>query len=381
MRPTVAYVDLDKLVHNYNAIKRHVGDKTRIMAMVKADAYGHGLLPVSKTLEQAGADYLGVAMIEEGVRLRRANVKLPILCVGASFKSSLEEGIKEDIILTLYETGQLCDMQEAAERVGKKARVHIKLETGMNRLGAHTDGELLQLARELKKCDMVQAEGVFTHFAASDSADKTFTYEQASIFNRGREILANEGFDRLIAHAACSGGTLDCPDLYYDMVRPGIALYGYPPSSEVINHLPLEPIMRIESRLSQVKHIKAGESVGYGRSYTAQKDMCIGVVPIGYGDGYRRALSNKGFVIINGCRANILGRVCMDQMMVDITDIPAESGDLAVLLGKSGGEKFDAEDMAEICGTISYEITLGFTARVPKIYYGEAYDRLDKRGL
>ena len=272
-------------------------------------------------------------------------------------------------------------MQEAAERVGKKARVHIKLETGMNRLGAHTDGELLQLARELKKCDMVQAEGVFTHFAASDSTDKTFTYEQASIFNRGREILANEGFDRLIAHAACSGGTLDCPDLYYDMVRPGIALYGYPPSSEVINHLPLEPIMRIESRLSQVKHIKAGESVGYGRSYTAQKDMRIGVVPIGYGDGYRRALSNKGFVIINGCRANILGRVCMDQMMVDITDIPAESGELAVLLGKSGGEKFDAEDMAEICGTISYEITLGFTARVPKIYYGEAYDRLDKSGL
>lgn len=381
MRPTAAYVDLDKLVHNYNEIKRHVGDKTMIMAMVKADAYGHGLLPVSLTLAQAGADYLGVAMVEEGVRLREAGVRLPILCVGASFKSSLEQGIKEDIIFTLYEESQLYDMQLAAKSVGKKARVHIKLETGMNRLGAHADGELLGLARALKRCDMIQAEGVFTHFAASDSTDKTFTYEQASIFSRGREILANEGLDGLIAHAACSGGVLDCPDLYYDMVRPGIALYGYHPSAEVKNKLALEPVMRLESRLSQIKEIKAGESVGYGRAFTAHRDMRIGVVPIGYGDGYRRALSNKGVVLIKGCRAGILGRVCMDQMMVDVTDIPAESGELVTLLGRNGGEKFDAEDMAALCGTISYEITLGFTARVPKIYYGGAYDKLDKRGL
>ncbi len=380
MRPTVAYVDLDKLVHNYNAIKRHVG-KAMLMAMVKADAYGHGLLPVSLALARAGADYFGVAAVEEGVSLRKAGINQPILCVGAAFKSSLEEAVENDIILTLYEEGQLGQMQEAALKAGKKARVHIKLETGMNRLGAHTGGELARLARALKKCSMLCAEGVFTHFAASDSADKDFTYEQASIFEQGREILANEGLDGLIAHAACSGGTLDCPDLYYDMVRPGIALYGYHPSDEVINRLPLEPIMRLESRLSQVKEIKAGESIGYGRSFTAPRDMRIGVVPIGYGDGYRRALSNKGCALINGRRANITGRVCMDQMMVDITDIPAETGELVVLLGKSGDEKFDAEDMAQICGTISYEITLGFTARVPKIYYGEAYDGIEQRGL
>ena len=221
MRPTAAYVDLDKLVHNYNAIKRHVGDKTRIMAMVKADAYGHGLLPVSKTLEQAGADYLGVAMIEEGVRLRRANVKLPILCVGASFKSSLEEGIKEDIILTLYETGQLCDMQEAAERVGKKARVHIKLETGMNRLGAHTDGELLQLARELKKYDMVQAEGVFTHFAASDSAFLLLIHTVPAANTPPCKSCPQKGYPRFIIARKRKSRNRQEPDHKYIQPGPG----------------------------------------------------------------------------------------------------------------------------------------------------------------
>lgn len=381
MRPTVAYVDLDKLRHNFDLIKNHVGNKTMIMAMVKADAYGHGLLPVSKTLAGAGADYLGVAAVEEGIRLRQAGVSLPILCVGAVFKSSLEEGIANDIIFTLYDKEQLADMESAAKRLKKQARVHIKLETGMNRLGAHADSGLAELARELKACGHVKAEGVFTHFATSDCFNKDFTYEQASIFERGRAILADEGIENLIAHAACSGAALDCPDLYYDMVRPGIALYGYCPSDEVINRLPLEPVMRLESRLSQVKKVKAGETIGYGRSFQAQEDMVIGVVPIGYGDGYRRALSNKGWVLVKGKKARIAGRVCMDQMMVDITGTDAQPGELVTLMGTDGAEKFDAEDMARLCGTISYEITLGFTARVPKIYYGEAYDRLNETGL
>lgn len=369
-RPTVAYVDLESIRHNVRALGRHV-EGTKMMCMVKADAYGHGLVPVAEACAQAGAYALGVATAEEGVLLRRAGIELPILCVGACFEQSAADTVKYGITQTVYDPECVRVLEHAANRAQTDVNVHIKLDTGMERLGVQSLDELRELVCALKNAPHVHCTGAFTHFAASDSWDKSFTYRQAQRFEEMLALLKSAGYTNLLRHASCSGALIDCPDLRYDMVRPGIAIYGYYPSPDVKHTLSLRPALRLESRLTQVKQVPAGQSIGYSRSFIAPRDMRIGVVPIGYGDGYRRANSNRGYCIICGQKAPICGKVCMDQMMVDITDIPqASSGELVTLIGAQGETHIWADEMADICSTISYEILLGISKRVPKVYCG-----------
>lgn len=370
-RPTTAYVELDNISFNINSIKKHVGD-TKIMCMVKADAYGHGLIPVAKICVREGAYALGVATVEEGVALREAGITLPILCVGACFEGSHLDAVKYDITQTLYGADCLDALERACKRLNKRATVHVKIDSGMARLGVQTEEELRELLDRLKEHPSVVLTGAFTHFATSDCLDKSFTLRQAELFDKMLAVLSEYGYSDILRHASCSGATIDCPHLFYDMVRPGIAIYGYYPSGEVDKKkLPLKPALRWETRLSQVKTVKAGESIGYGRSFFAKKDMRIGVAPVGYGDGYRRGNSNKGYCLINGQRAPVVGRVCMDQLMLDITDIQgASEGALVTLIGEQGDEHIYADEMADICDTISYEILLNISKRVPKVYCG-----------
>lgn len=342
-----------------------------MMCMVKADAYGHGLVPVAKAAVQAGTYALGVAMVEEGSALRKAGITVPILCVGACFLGSLAQAVCNDITLTIYDTAFLEELDTAAARQGKTAQVHIKIDSGMARLGVQSEQELHAICDCLKNCTNIEVTGAFTHFATSDCTDKTFTLEQAAFFDAMLCILKQRGYTGILRHASCSGGILDCPNLNYDMVRPGIALYGYYPSKEVARQVHLQPVLRLESRLTQIKVIKSGCSVGYGRSYIAKQDITVGVVPIGYGDGYRRGNSNRGFCVVCGQRVPIVGRVCMDQLMVDITGIAgATEGALVTLIGTQDGAHIWADEIADICDTISYEILLNLSGRVPKVYCG-----------
>ncbi len=371
-RPTTAYVDLNNIRSNLKAIKKHVGN-TKIMCMVKADAYGHGLIPVAKLCAQNGADALGVATVEEGVQLRDAGITLPILCVGACFSGSHKDAVAYGITQTIYDAQALQELEKEAQRQGRKALVHIKIDSGMARLGVQSQAHLTELLTLANACKNVRIDGVFTHFATSDHKDKTFTIRQAEFFQDMLKVMEKFGYTDIIRHASCSGATIDCPEYHFDMVRPGIALYGYYPSDEVDKtKLALKPALRWETRLTQVKTIQKGQSVGYGRSYVVDKDTVIGVVPVGYGDGYRRGNSNKGYCIINGKKARILGRVCMDQLMVDITDIEgATEGALVTLIGAQQEVSIWADEMADICDTISYEILLNISKRVPKVYCGQ----------
>ena len=371
-RPTTAYVDISSIKHNVAALQKHVGS-TKIMCMVKADAYGHGMIPVAKACIKSGAYALGVATVEEGVALREAGIEAPILCVGACFADSNAAAVEHGITQTLYDIESLYRLEDAAARLKRVAQVHVKIDSGMTRLGVRSREELIALLEAARECKCVRITGAFTHFATSDHRDKSFTHKQAELFNSMLEILNEHGYNDIIRHASCSGAIIDCPEYNYDMVRPGIAIYGYYPSDEVDKtKVVLRPALRWETRLTQVKSIKRGETVGYGRSYEAPRDMVIGVVPVGYGDGYRRGNSNKGYCVINGSRANIVGRVCMDQLMVDITDIQgATEGALVTLIGAQGDCSIWADEMAEICDSISYEILLNISKRVPKVYCGE----------
>lgn len=366
-RPTVAYAELSALRHNYRSLRKYV-PRAGIMAMVKADAYGHGILPVAKVLAAEGADFFGVATPEEGMLLRAEGLFTPILCVGAAF-SGAAEAIKNQISLTVFNEESLLEMKEQLPP-GHIARVHLKLETGMNRLGLRGKEELLHI---LSLCDRpdIFVEGIFTHFATSDCADKAFTHRQASLFMQGAELAEKYLNRTIIKHAACTGALIDCPEYHFDMVRPGIALYGYYPSKEVARPLDLQPVLRWETRISQVREAEAGETVGYGRAGSFSAPGKIAVLPVGYGDGYRRNLAGKGYVLIDGKMAPLLGRPCMDQIMVDVTNIPAaRPGALVTLLGRQGDAHIYADEMADLLGTISYEVTLGITKRVPKEYCG-----------
>lgn len=390
-RPTAAYVELDALRHNYRSICNYVNTfsvksenairdalpnahghshaQTRIMAMVKADAYGHGLLQVAKTLQEEQVAFMGVATPEEGLALRENGIKTPILCVGASF-DDISSAAKANISLTVYSAESARDLL-AQLPSGQPVKVHIKLETGMNRLGIKSIEELLSTL-ELLRDPRVVPEGIFTHFATSDCLDKTFTHRQANRFLELCAVAKPYVGSSCLRHTACTGAMLDCPEYHFEMVRPGIALYGYYPSGEVTRPLDLKPVLRWETRIAQVREAGAGDTIGYGRAGSFAKPGRVAVLPVGYGDGYRRVLENKAYVLIEGKKAPLLGRPCMDQIMADVTDIPsATAGSLALLLGEWGSEHFWADDMAALAHTIPYEITLGITGRVPKIYCGQ----------
>ena len=368
LRSTHAVVNLPALLKNIRLAKRRLKPETKFMAVIKANAYGHGITVVGEYLEQSGlVDMLAVAIPEEGVRLRSAGVTLPILILGVTDPDHVPAVIGNDLISAVFMPEHVYAFERWAKAAGKSAHVHIKLDTGMHRIGVTDDQMLSDLLDAFDACPHVSMDGVFTHFAKSE-ADPAFTHLQAQRFDAFVAQIHARGY-RPIVHAANSAATLDFPELQYDMVRFGIALYGYHPDAKRTEESGLTPVMSLITYISNLKTIPAGEGVSYGLKFIASRPTRVATLPIGYGDGYKRCLTGKADVLIGGIRCPQIGTICMDQMMVDVSEVPNVAiGDEAVLIGRQGNEKITADELAEKADTISYEILLSFLDRVPRVY-------------
>lgn len=358
-------IDLAVLRENVRLLRGLLPEGTRLMAVVKADGYGHGMVRVARSAVAAGAEALAVALIDEGVILRKAGLTAPILVLGASLPEELAEGVRHGLTMTVCTPEAIRQAQEAAASIGGEALVHLKLDTGMNRIGAKSETEVQAVLAALSDCPRVKLTGAFTHFADADGDDMTFTRMQLDRF-RELTALLPEG---IVRHCANSAAIHRLPEAAFDMVRAGISMYGYPP---VKTDMPLRSFMRWTARVTHVKDIAPGDTVSYGRIYTADRPRRVATVSCGYGDGYHRAASGRAEVIIHGRRAPVIGRICMDQMMADVTDIPGtKPGDEVVLMGQDGPACITAEDIAGWAGTISYEVLLAATGRVPRDWLHE----------
>lgn len=367
-----AEISLASLSHNLAAVKEQITGDARIMGIVKADAYGHGAVPVANTLLAGGVMSLGVAMCEEGLLLRENGITVPVLVMGFTPEPMLPYLLENNLTQTVFSAEGAKLLARHAARLGRRAAVHIEIDTGMSRLGFMPDekgvAEICELARE----PALHIEGIFTHFATSDALNCDFMREQISKFSYVINEIEKRGLKIPMLHVSNSGALSQVlrgyPDFFYNAVRPGIILYGYAPSAEMVATcapLGLKPVMRLVSQVSMVKRLPAGVGISYGHIYKTSQPSTIAVLPIGYADGYPLRLSRGGRVLINGKFAPIAGAICMDQCMVDITDIPGvKPGDEVTLLG----EGLDAESLAETVGTISYEILCGIGKRVPRVY-------------
>lgn len=367
-----AQVDLDAIADNMKKLKGNLSERTRMMGVIKTDGYGHGSVPVAKKLEPLEFMFgFAVATPEEAHILRLAGIKKPILILGYSFPYSYELLAREELRPAVFRRDSIEPLAEAARRAGKPVRVHIKVDTGMNRIGITPDREGLSFVEELTRQEGIEIEGIFTHFARADETDKAATLEQFSTFTNFIHMIEEKlSLEIPIKHCANSAGILEMPLTGQDMVRAGIVMYGLAPSNEVrMDIVPLKPAMSLYSHIVYVKTIHAGQSVSYGGTFTASRDMRIATVPVGYGDGYPRGLSGRGCVLIHGKRAPILGRVCMDQFMVDVSHIPeAAEDDRAVLLGAWGEERITAEELGDLSGRFNYELICDLGKRIPRVY-------------
>ena len=366
-------VHLDNIRDNLLAIRGLVGDKTKILIAVKGNGYGHGSVEVSRVGEEAGMDYLGVATVAEGVQIRDAGIRLPILKFSPAFPEEMEAAIEKEMSLAVIERENIQILQETAKQLGKRNKVHLKVDTGMGRIGVQPE-EAPELATFIEKqCPNLYLEGLFTHMPVADLADlDPFLYTENEIIEF-KDILAqvNQAIGREIdiAHCANSGDVLAHPNSWMDMVRPGIMIYGYYPDTSTSKTLYLKPGMSFYSRVSFVKKVKEGTPISYGQTWVAPRDTYIATVPVGYADGYNRLFSNRGRMLINGRSYQVAGRVCMDQTMLDLgpeTDVKA--GDQVVLLGRSGDQVISAYEWADKLGTITYEITCQMNQRVIRYY-------------
>lgn len=370
---TWAEIDLNNLKHNYDLIKSHLNDKTKFMAVVKADAYGHGAKIIAKELDSYGADGFAVSNIEEALQLREFGINKPILILGYTPATLAKTLSENDISQALLDKDYAKRLLENAKQNNVKVKVHIKIDTGMDRIGfVHhkiDDNTAIDDIKNSLNNDYLIPEGIFTHFATSDyDNDETgeHTKFQFELFTDVITKLSKLGVEIPIKHCSNSAATLDKPEYHLDMVRPGIIMYGLNPSG-YFNKYDLRPVFKLKSVISLIKEIEAGDAVSYGRTFTADKKMKVATIPVGYADGYSRLLSNKGYVLINGKKANILGRICMDQCIVDITDIDNVSvGDKVLLFGDEG---LTTDDYSKLCGTINYETVCLVGKRVPRVYY------------
>uniref|UniRef100_UPI003FEE1E55 alanine racemase n=1 Tax=Waltera intestinalis TaxID=2606635 RepID=UPI003FEE1E55 len=367
-----AEVDLDAIWENMVHMKENIAEKTKILAVIKTDGYGHGGVPIAKMLEQL--DFMfgyAAATYEEAHVLREAGVKKPILILGYTFPYCYEELIREEIRPAVYRRDTVEELVAAAAKVGQKAKVHIKVDTGMGRIGITPDEEGLEFVRFLMGHPELEVEGIFTHFAKSDEEDKTSANHQLALFQNFIDRIQTElGLTIPVKHCSNSAAILEMPQANMDMVRAGITTYGLYPSEEVRKDIvPLRAAMSLYSHIVYCKTIHAGQSVSYGGLFTAQKDTRVATIPVGYGDGYPRSLSGKGYVLIRGKKAPILGRVCMDQFMVDISEIPGVmEGDKVTLLGVDGTERITAEELGELSGRFNYEFVCDLGKRIPRVY-------------
>lgn len=369
-RPTWLEIDLSAIAGNTRRIKEIVGPGVRVLVSLKADGYGHGALKVARTALHNGASRIGVATVSEAVPLRSAGVNAPILIFGYVPLWQMREAVRWDLTITLYSLDAAQALSRAAQALHKTVPVHIKVDTGMSRLGVRSEqsGEILALMREVSRLPGLYLEGIFTHFAKADSSDLTHADLQLRRFQSVLQMIEGEGLRPPLVHAANSAAMLSLPEARFDMVRPGIAIYGLEPSPDV--HLPdgFRPALSFKSQVAQVKLIPAGEGISYGCTYITERPTEIAVLPVGYADGFRRAPANWGSVLIHGQEAPLLGRVCMDQCMVDVSHIPGvRVGDEVVLIGQQGEASLSAETVAQRLGTINYEVVSEILARVPRV--------------
>ncbi|MBQ3424953.1 MAG: alanine racemase [Clostridia bacterium] len=360
MRPTVMQISTRTIVENAGIIRENLPDDVRMLCVIKADAYGHGSVATARALCAAGVDAFAVAITEEGETLRDAGIGGMILVLGGGGEASLRRGVDAGISQAVYTPAMLDILQDEAGKKGQKATAHLKIDTGMSRIGVRDEDDLKAMLAFWRRCPDVAMEGVFTHFCAADS-DPSFTRLQKQRFDRALALIRDAGFDPL-AHAAASSAMLDA-SLQYDMVRPGIALYG-----SCVPQLQgkLSWAQKLATRPVRIQRIPEGDSVGYGRTFIAGRDTLVMTLPIGYGDGYPRILGNRAEVLVRGHRAPVIGRVCMDMIMVDVTHVPEVTlEDEVVVMGSQGGECISPDELAELAQTIPYEIMLGFSKRIP----------------
>jgi len=362
-----AEIDLDAIAHNVRALKAWVGEKTHLLAIVKGNGYGHGALPVARTALEAGATWLGVNMCDEGIQLRQGGISAPILIVGFTPPSQAATLVAQRLVPTVN-TVEMAEAISAAASPADPLPVHVKVDTGLSRYGLMPD-EVVPFARRLGQMPGIRLEGLFTHFADADSADKTSARKQTSIYTDTLRRLEQAGITIALRHAAASGATLDMPETHLDMVRCGITVYGLYPSDDVTRAVVLRPALSLKGRVARLRTLPTGTGIGYGSTFVTARRTLVALIPIGYADGVKRAYSNRGSVLIRRQRARLVGRVSMDQLVVDVTDVAGvREGDEAVLIGRQGDDAITVEDMARIIGTINYEVVVGLSARLPRLY-------------
>lgn len=374
---TWAEVNLDNIEHNYNIIKKQLSEKTKICCVIKADAYGHGSLELAQLYERLGADFFAVSNLEEALELRIGGISLPILILGYTPASYAKELAENNISQAVFSVEYAKQLSESAKSLGVCVKVHLKIDTGMSRIGImcqniERDNAPSQ-ALEIFALDGLNVTGIFTHFAVSDEKDegREYTEHQLECFKYVISALKDSGIDtdNIICHCANSAAIMDYAQTQIDMVRAGIILYGLAPSGKLKGQLDLRPAMEIKSVVAHIKEIEKGTTVSYGRTFTADKKMRIATVPIGYADGYIRSLAGDAYMIVGGKKAKVVGRICMDQCMLDVTDIDnIKVGDVVTVVGKVGDAEISTDDVAAWTGTINYEVVCLVGKRVPRVY-------------
>jgi len=368
MRPTWVEIDLSAIKHNLQEIRRATHPGAAIMAVVKANAYGHGVIEVTRTVLANGASHLAVAIPEEGRYLRQQGITVPILLLGLTLPEQAEEIIQHELSPAVATWESAVALAAAARRLRKPAKIFIKLDTGMHRIGIPV-GEAVAFIQRIAVLEGIVLQGLFSHFAIADSKDKTYTNRQFDAFQGVVAALEQAGIRIPNKSVANSATIVDLPSMHLDFVRAGIILYGLAPSDEVGQTMKLRPAMQFKSRISYLKRVPQGSKIGYGCTYTAPIDIVVATLPVGYADGFSRLLSNQGTVLLHGIHCPVIGRVCMDQIMLDVTQVPAVAiGDEAVLFGKQGAAEITIDEVAKKIGTISYEVVCNISARVPRVY-------------
>lgn len=370
IRPAWVEINRKKAIHNFLEVRRAVGPNVKICAVVKADSYGMGSVELSKMYLENGVDMFAVAVISEAFELREEIKNKDILVLGYTPEEFYDDAINNDITLAIYDYELAEKLNEVAKTMNKKAKVHIKVETGMNRLGFLPTEENADKVQAIAKMEYISIEGAFSHHAKADEKDKTTAHKQAGRFISFMKMLEERNVTIPVKHIANSATIIDMPEYYFDMVRPGIILSGFYPSDEVnMDEYKFEICVTLKARVANVKTIEAGEGVGYGHLFSANKTTVIGTIPLGYADGYSRLLSNKGYIVVKGIKCPILGKVCMDQFMVDLSEVEnPRIGDEAIIYGDGTDGAMTAEDVANMRNTISYEVLTNLGKRLPKIY-------------
>ncbi|MDY4028263.1 MAG: alanine racemase [Butyrivibrio crossotus] len=365
---TYSIIHLDSIYTNIEEAKKRVGNDTKIMAIVKANAYGHGAVEVAGAIKDKVYGF-AVATVREALTLRESGVDNPILVLGYVCKAEYESVIRNNIIFAMLTKDMAKDISECAVRIGITAKCHIKINTGMNRIGFPVNEEAIDDIAELTGYEGLDCEGIFMHFATADSADKSYAKHQFELFMDVISKLEKRGIQFKIRHCANSAAIIDLPEYKLDMVREGIILYGLKPSDEVDASMKYYPALELKTHVIFVKELGVGESISYGRTFVTDRPMRIATVAIGYADGYPRSLSNKGYVLIHGKKAKVVGRVCMDQMMIDVTDIPdVNVEDVVTVVGKDGSEEITFEEVGELSGRFNYEFVCDISERVERKY-------------